>query len=90
MEQVHPMEPCPICKSVHPAAMPHDAWNLEYHLAFEAEHGRPLTWRDAIEHCSFSIQEIWRDNLKKVYGIEDLDAPADIHWGGGHAADGPG
>lgn len=84
------MDPCPICKSVHLPNMPHDAWNLEYHLSFQAEHGRPLTWQDAIDHCAFSLQGVYAYGLKQLYGVEDLNTPADIYWGGGDASDRPG
>lgn len=50
---------CSQCAVAHGPEEPHDQQSLFYKMAFQAEHGRWPSWRDAVAHCSPNIQEAW-------------------------------
>ena len=56
---------CAVCAVVHGEDMPHNAQSLPYAMKFRAEHGRDVTWADAIAHCLEPMQEAWRQQLQQ-------------------------
>jgi len=64
-----PSGTCPMCATVHDPEQPHNQQSLTYQYKFYDEHGRWPTWKDAMEHCSQDVKDIWIDALKE-HGIE--------------------
>ncbi|UNC91661.1 hypothetical protein [Candidatus Contubernalis alkaliaceticus] len=60
---------CQECATDHPSELPHNQQSLYYQYAFYAKHGRWPTWKDAMEHCSEEVKEMWIKALKEE-GIE--------------------
>lgn len=64
-----PKDICPVCAKVHDPKKPHFQNSPIYQCKFYDEHGRIPTWKDAMEHCSPDIKELWQQSLKDK-GIE--------------------
>lgn len=56
---------CPVCVTAHDPKMPHNQQSLAYQYKFYDENGRWPTWKDAMEHCSEEMKEMWREALKE-------------------------
>lgn len=63
---------CPICATAHDPNMPHNQQSMTYQYKFYDEHGRWPTWKDAMEHCTEEVQQVWKDALRDK-GIEVED-----------------
>ncbi len=50
---------CQVCGKDHSPDMPHDAQSLYYQYAFYAERKRWPNWKDAMEHCTPEMKELW-------------------------------
>lgn len=59
---------CPICATKHDPEMPHNQQSLYYQMRFQIEHGRGATWKDAMEHCTEEVKNLWIEALKE-HGI---------------------
>lgn len=60
---------CLECGVKHEPELPHNQQSLFYQYKFYNDHGRWPTWKDAMEHCSEEMKEIWINELKSR-GIE--------------------
>jgi hypothetical protein len=64
-----PASGCPECGTDHPTDMPHNHDSLTYQYQFrsrEAKAGRTErwpTWKDAMAHCTPSVQQEWTEAL---------------------------
>lgn len=56
---------CPICATEHDPDYPHNKQSLYYQMRFQIENGRSATWKDAMEHCSDLMKEMWTEALLK-------------------------
>ncbi len=56
---------CPICATKHDPTLPHNQLSLYYQYRFYDEHGRWATWKDAMEHCTDEVKELWTIALKE-------------------------
>jgi len=56
---------CSVCHRRHRPEEPHDPTSLPYQISFRQEHGRGVTWKDALGHCPETIRRFWRENLQK-------------------------
>jgi len=56
---------CQICAVKHGGDEPHNAQSFFYQYWFSSTYGRPVTWADAMMHCSDPVKEAWTANLKK-------------------------
>lgn len=54
---------CQVCAVKHEPEEPHNAQSLYYQFAFNIEHGRGATWKDAMAHCTPEVQEAWTKSL---------------------------
>lgn len=64
---------CQECARDHEPEHPHDAQTLYYQTKFNMGHGRSVTWRDAMAHCTPEMQQEWAHHLEEM-GI-DIDKP---------------
>lgn len=56
---------CPECAVEHKPEFPHNRDSLFYQYKFYDEYGRWPTWKDAMEHCTEDIKELWIQELTK-------------------------
>lgn len=61
---------CQICAHQHKVTDPHDASSLYYAVKFKMDFGREPTWEDAMAHCEEEVKVHWREQLKKMFGID--------------------
>lgn len=54
---------CEQCATVHEPSHPHNAQSLAYQYKFFDQHGRWPNWKDAMAHCTFEVQRLWREAL---------------------------
>lgn len=64
---------CQECASKHEPELPHNQQSLFWQYNFYNKNGRWPTWKDAMVHCTPSMQEQWIIELAK-YGITVDDA----------------
>lgn len=50
---------CQECAVAHEPEMPHNKDSLTYQYKFYDKHGRWPTWKDAMDHCSQEMKELW-------------------------------
>lgn len=67
---------CQVCATEHEPDQPHNPQSFYYQFAFNAEHGRGVTWRDAMAHCSQEVKDLWCIYLQEL-GV-DLDDPSNL------------
>lgn len=60
---------CPECAVEHEPGQPHNRGSLAYQYKFYDKHGRFPTWKDAMEHCSDEVKELWIAELER-HGID--------------------
>lgn len=58
---------CQECGYKHNPKLPHNVQTMYYQVAFKMNHGRAVTWKDAVKHCEPQIQEQW-ERLLRVQG----------------------
>ena len=56
---------CPVCADRHDTALPHNRNSLYYHMVYYRRTGTFPSWRDAMSHCSESVQAAWTKKLKE-------------------------
>lgn len=56
---------CQVCATKHEPQLPHNQQSLYYQMAFNIEHGRGPTWKDAMEHCDDTMKRLWITELAK-------------------------
>jgi hypothetical protein len=64
---------CQICAVDHPPEFAHNPQSFYYQWTFSLEHGRLVTWADAIAHCSEEMKTYWIEYLTRL-GI-DIESP---------------
>ena len=57
---------CQVCATKHDPGQPHNNQSLPYQIWFQSTYNRGSTWVDAIAHCELEVQELWRNELKKM------------------------
>ena len=60
---------CQECAADHDPRLPHNQQSLYYQVKFKMEHGRDVTWNDAMAHCTDDVKERWIEGLK-IHGVE--------------------
>lgn len=68
---------CPVCAWKHGPDLPHNAMTLYYGTSFKMQHGRDVTWEDAMEHCTPEIRETWVAELTDLGAMTWKPAPSD-------------
>lgn len=63
---------CEECATAHPIELPHNAQSMFYQYHFFNSKGRWPNWKDAMEHCSDAMKNLWRKELRSK-GV-DVDA----------------
>jgi hypothetical protein len=66
---------CQECAVAHPPEQPHHAQSLYYQIAFQARHGRPPNWADAMAHCDAATRAFWREQLRANMAAHGLEIP---------------
>lgn len=61
-----PPDVCQECAVDHDQEMPHNQKSLYYQYKFYQQKGRWPTWEDAMAHCSSEMQELWKEELRKL------------------------
>jgi len=56
---------CQECAVKHDQSMPHNRDSLFYQYKFYNEHGRWPTWKDAMDHCTEEMKQIWIEALSE-------------------------
>lgn len=69
---------CEYCHVKHDHDQPHDNQSLSYQIKFQAIHGRPPTWSDAMSHCTPEVREQWRERLVFLMHSHGMEIPEDL------------
>lgn len=56
---------CQECATAHAPDLPHNRDSMAYQYKFYDKHGRFPKWKDAMEHCSPEMKELWIEELLK-------------------------
>lgn len=57
---------CEQCGRVHSPKDPHDPYTSQYIALFWKTKDRLPTWQDALAHCTETVREEWRGELKRL------------------------
>jgi hypothetical protein len=61
---------CQTCAVMHAPDAPHNAQSLFYRMKFRMDHGREVTWHDAMAHCPDEVQAMWLTELRATGAVE--------------------
>lgn len=61
-----PPDACQECAVKHSPEQPHNRDSIFYQMKFQAAHGRPPQWSDAVAHCTSEVQAFWKEELEKI------------------------